>query len=325
MRQQKRQLIWFGLICSWLWPALPVAAASPNFKVQPEIATTQLSPQANYYHVLLANGQSQKLKFRILNLTRGTRHYRVAVNRATTSASGILSYSQHAPAKPESLSIDIEKLAPKPQTVTVAPQSAKTVTLTLKAPSTAFPGILLGGIEVTDRDDISTAKVAYVTAIKAQATPTLPAIAPRLQLNNAYAQAAETGVQVYAKFENPQPAIQAQTAITARLFRSGHKRAVLTKKMAAVTLAPNSHFTLPVNVAPKRLAAGNYRIAVTAVAADHTTWHFTKSVRISSAMLKDAKPTTPAVAPSFPLWAGIGLGGLALVLAGGSYYLWRRR
>lgn len=297
----------------WLGGVQPVLAASPNFTVKTELPSNQLDPNVHYFDLLVQPGSTQDLTLLLQNTDTGSHRFRISPNRATTSAAGQIDYSQHAASSPAGLAVDIETLLSKPKTVTVAPRSTKRVHVQLQVPKTAWSGILLGGIRIEKLDHTTgetqagvgiTNQVSVTVAVQLQATKTLPALTPQLQFHGVKTKLTTAGALVFAKLENPLPAIMHDITVTAAITQAGHSKARLKTTQSALNLAPNSTFALALNTTAKALPAGKYHLDLTATNGQQH-WTFGHDFTIQKAPLEAAKQANqPAVTKhqSLPAW-----------------------
>lgn len=308
---KKLTLLFLTAIAALLWlPTHAVHAAAPGFAVQNIQSANQIDKNASYYQLLATPNGTGSVSVKISNYTNGTHRYKVAINRATTNANGEVDYTQAKSKVPANSQPNIAQLFTKPKTVSIAPRSVKTVTMTYKLPAKPIVGIVLGGVNVTCLDaDTSTtsglsSQVAYVTAVQLQPGKTVPHFTPDLKLKNASVTAASNGVQVFANVINPLPVIQSKMTMTAKLIPQGKKKAVLKRTIDAARLAPNSIMPFALNMTPKDLAAGDYKVVVDAHLPNNAGhWHFTDTVHITQAVVKstDTKQPTHKLT-DLPLW-----------------------
>ncbi len=287
-----------------------VHADSPNFGVAAVLPSNQINRERHYYDLVVAPGSTQTLTLAIQNTDTGTQRFKVSTNRATTSATGTIDYGQHAPAKPKTLGVDIETLLPKAKTYSLAPHTTKQIHLKLTAPKSAWTGVLLGGIRVEKLTGTKvagsalTVRAAETIPLQLRATKTLPPLTPKLTFSGISVHPSANGTQIGVRLTNAVPAITTGVNVHASVYRAHVKKASLQKDANDLKFAPNSEMTLPLSAEPSTLAAGKYRLAVTATKGDQH-WHWRKSFTIKSAVTKTKQTATKtAPARATPLWVG---------------------
>ncbi|WP_125708314.1 DUF916 domain-containing protein [Lacticaseibacillus porcinae] len=309
-----------------------VHADSVTFQVSPEFPSNQINKKLNYYNLLVAPGATQKISFLIINSDSGSHKYHVSVNRAGTSSDGDTSYNLHGVKPTQSLKVNIESLFPKPRNYTVDPHSTRRIKLTLKAPSEAWAGVLSGGIRVQQVDSNAnantnvgvTAQPAYTYGIQLQATPTIPNYTPALQFNGPKVSTNTSGSTVAALLENPNPVLQSNLFVSAKVLRKG--KTVLSQDMAGIKLSPNAQMAYPLTPTPKALKAGTYQLVVDAHNGDQK-WHFEDKFTIVQPVMKTKANTTTdkAVMHHFPAWLVVILIIIAFALGWLIWYLRRKQ
>ncbi|WP_461225548.1 DUF916 and DUF3324 domain-containing protein [Lacticaseibacillus suihuaensis] len=306
-----------------LWPVATAKAAT--FAVAPVFPSNQIDRASGYLDLRVTPGSEQTLHIKVQNQTAASHRYQVAVNRAATSATGVIDYTRHDLPAAKSLAVNIETLLPAVHTVTVAPHKVATVALRLTVPQTPFTGILLGGIRVQQADGADAGQVAYVIGLQLRQTKSLPAA--KLRLNQVAATASGSGVTVAAKLENTAATIVNDLSVKAAVTRVGATKVVLHRQASGLRMAPNSVFAFPVVLTPTTLAAGRYEAAITAKAGAKT-WHFTRQFSVKAAVTQAATSSTqPATHRGIPLAPWL-VAGLIIVLAGlalGVFYLLSNR
>lgn len=305
-----------------------VHADSVTFQVSPEFPSNQINKKLNYYNLLVAPGSTQKISFLIINSDSGSHKYHVSVNRAGTSSDGDTSYNLHGVKPTQSLKVNIESLFPKPRNYTVDPHSTRRINLTLKAPSEAWDGILLGGLRVQQVDnninnqaDVGLkSQAAYTVGIQLQASATLPADTPALRSNGTKVATNASGTMVSALLENPDPYLQTGLFVSARVYHKNTK--VLSQDMAGIKLAPNAQMAFHLTKSPKDLKAGRYHLVVDAHNGDQQ-WHFEDWFTVTKPVIKTKQPSAEThPLNKFPQWLVAILIAIVLALV---WWIWKLR
>lgn len=325
----KRLLLLATVIAGVTGSGQAVHAAGVNFQVAPEIPKNQINKQLEYYDLLVAPGSTQNISFLIQNTDSGSHKFAVSVNRAGTSADGNTSYSQHGVKPTKSLKVNIESLFPKPHTYTVDPHSTRRINLKLKAPQTAWSGILLGAINIQKVDQAAgangkvgiTSIPGYAIGIQLQATKTLATYTPQLQFNGANVKTNASGSQITALLENPAPILQTGLHVSAQVFHKDKK--VLTNEIAGIKLAPNAQMAFPLTKADTALKSGTYHLVVNAKNGKQQ-WHFEDTFTIVNPVMKTktTKAVKAAKTNPFPAWLVALLIAIASALG---WYVWYLR
>lgn len=323
----KRLLLLATIIAGVAGGGHTVHAGNVTFQVSPEFPSNQINKKLDYYNLLVAPGSTEKISFLILNSDSGSHKYHVSVNRAGTSSDGDTSYNLHGVKPTTSLKVNIESLFPKPHTYTVAPHSTRRISLALKAPTTAWSGILLGGLRVQQVDNSagSSADVgvnsqpAYTIGLQLQATKMLPVYTPALQFNGPRVSTKASGTTISALLENPDPILQTGLFVSARAVRNG--KTVLTQDMAGIKLAPNAQMAFPLAKTPKTLKSGKYQLVIDAHNGEQK-WHFADDFHVVQPVMK-TKTTSTKIQNhqhQFPAWLVAVLIAIASALG---WFIWQ--
>lgn len=329
----KRLMLLAAVIAGVAGSGQVVHAASVNFRVAPEIPKNQITKNLGYFDLLVTPGSTQALAIRIQNTASGSHRYLVQTNRAGTGQDGNTNYSEHGQTPTKSLAVNIESLMPKPHTYTVDPHTTRTIKLRLTAPKTAWAGILLGGIDVTQIDygankasgAATSTRPAYTIGLQIQATKQLQAYTPQLQFNGPKIKTTSSGTTVSALIENTAPVLQTGLRVSAKVTAAASNKTVLTKTISSIKMAPNSEMAFPLAQTPANLKPGKYHLTLKAKNGDQS-WHFADEFTVDQTVMK-TKTTAKQVVKSSPLppWVS----GILVVIASGLiysiWYLLRRR
>ncbi|WP_390406465.1 DUF916 and DUF3324 domain-containing protein [Lacticaseibacillus jixiensis] len=304
-----------------------VQAAATDFAVAPQLPANQIDHSVHYYSLLVQPGSQQDLTLLVQNGAATAARFKVSPNRATTGSDGDIDYTQHTPAKPEGLPLDIETLLPKPKVYTIPARTTKTLHLPLKAPKTAFEGILLGAIRVEklSNDPTKQTNIAYTIGVQLQSSQQLPASSPKLGFDGVKLTYTTTGAHVAATIDNPASMIQSGLTVQTHIYRRKTHHLIAHHQQAGIRMAPNSQMFVTADNA-KALVPGDYQLVVNANNGA-TQWHFTRNFSIKSNLLKSTAAKDPATPNSqaLPAWLTVMLLVIALLLAAIVWSLVRKR
>lgn len=274
-------------------------AANLNYTVSADRPDNQTSSNVSYFDLNVKPGDKQKLTFHIKN-TDSTQHkYLVSINRAGTNVNGVIDYSKHGTKADPSVQADIEKMVPKPKTVTVPANTNKAESFELNVPKKEFKGIVLGGIQIklldSNNNKTSTKKgvtinneYAYVIGLQLQESS--EKCKPNINLK--YAKTKQINYQNYivANLQNDQPTIINKINANAKVTKEGSSTTVYKLEKDGLDMAPNSNFDLPVSTDNTPLKPGHYTLHLK-LATSNKNWNFTKNFVISSTKAKQMNKT----------------------------------
>lgn len=256
-----------------------------DFSVKAVLPENQLTSEVDYFHLLMKPSDSQDIEIQLTNHQKKKQRYQIAVNVATTSSSGHLSYSEPNKVLDKSLTYAITKLVDIPQkNVSVDGGKTKTIRLTVKTPTKPFKGILLGGITVSKQPDDKKTKdqgfsvknaLSYTIGLLLSEEEDSPIYGESaLVLNSLKMKSRNEQVIVEANIQNPKPEIVKEVTVSGRIKKNG--QTLVKKEQEMVKFAPNSTFSfeLPVNSEGKA-EAGTYWFEGVAKT-DTRSWKFAK-------------------------------------------------
>lgn len=133
-------------------------ASEFNYSVTPLPSEYQIDKEKTYFDLLLAPNQTTELKVKLKNDTEKEVKGKIAINNAITNSNVIIDYGENTIKKDQSLLYDLSELVDYPSSVVLKPKSKQIVTFQVKMPSTAFDGVIAGGITFEEEAEETTSK-----------------------------------------------------------------------------------------------------------------------------------------------------------------------
>ncbi|WP_369404116.1 DUF3324 domain-containing protein [Secundilactobacillus oryzae] len=168
--------------------------------------------------------------------------------------------------------------------MTIAAGKTRQVSFKLQMPDQAFRGQVMGGLQVVRESDQESGSITdrYSVAVPVVIRQTKNQLKGQVNLVKA-SYRLENGVGVInLKTQNTAPWVLPSVQVTGNVIRRSDNEVVTTLKKREMALAPNSQFSLPVQV-KKALAAGDYTLHYTAQAsATNQVWHFNKDFTVKA-------------------------------------------
>lgn len=287
---------------------------------------------ASYFKLAVRPHQHRRLRLKIANQGKTAQRYDVVARIATTNSNGIVDYSRNNRAK--MLPAQATALfAPQAQTVRVPAQATRTVTVELTVPAHAFKGVMLAGLTVREHTTATAlkatkgtgvvARAEYVVALEFYTHRPINLGSPDLTVHRAQYQLAQAYPQVALAMVNRTPALVSQGRLHATLTTAAGKK-VRHFQRNDLLFAPQSQFTLGLDLGSQALAAGQYTLTGTLKTRGGFTYPFTLPLTVTRQNVRQVTRhgVVKASARTFNwLWAVVGgLSGLVLVLA---LVIWR--
>ena len=296
-------------------------ASQINYSISPELPDNQVAQNIGYYDLKVDPNQKQTIKFKINNYDTTDHTYMVSVNRATTDFNGIIDYSAHGVTPGNDLRYNIEDLVTYPHEVSVSAKSSKEVSINLNAPKGNFDGVLLGGIFVEENNQVSQAKATkgislrnrYSYVLGLQLQQNTDPVRPDLKFVSAYQNDVNGQIAVNAVLDNDVPTLERKVSVDARVTPANSKKVVLKLSKQNMTFAPDSKFSLPIDVnnttgpnKNKRLKPGKYTVYVKVLANDRkNSWNLKRDFTITARQANKINHKTPN--RSMDVWIILGL------------------
>ncbi|EPI04318.1 hypothetical protein D920_00248, partial [Enterococcus faecalis 13-SD-W-01] len=307
----------------------PLAAYADSnesaYSVNANIPDFQVNKNLSYFDLQLQPNEQKEISVHLVNNGKDKAVYHVDVNNAATNSNGVIDYGQVDLKKDPSAKYVLNQLVtPKNQEIELKSGEARDVKFQVKMPKSSFDGIVLGGIHVSKKDDISektegTAirnKYAYVIGVKLQnntdpITPELKLISAKPGLQNSY-------TTVFANIQNPTPTIISKVKFDAKITEKGSEKVLYETQKENLSIAPNTNFDFPINLNKDKIAAGDYTVIIDAKEVGTSNmWHMSTDFVIEAENAKKINHeavTDEKGIPYLPVIIAIGIFLLLIIL-----------
>lgn len=264
-----------------------VHADSANFSVTPKIGENQVGQNLGYFNLLLKPKQTQNVEFTLNNNSNQTIKVKTSFGTAFTSQSGNVGYTPDLVKPDPSLKINLKDYVKLPQTLTIKPKSATTVTATVTMPDENIKGVIAGGFNFEDASTSEstqkssgvsiTNRYRYVIGLVLQNDTAK--VDPTLNLGKVGPDQVNGRNVITANLTNSAPAYLMQMNTSATVTKLDDKSVNYSYNNAAMEMAPNSNFnlTIPVSIqgvlngkASEPLKPGKYHIKMTVYGSQDT-------------------------------------------------------
>lgn len=275
-----------------LLPTTGVQAAKTNLIVTPVYTDNQIGGKSGYFNTYVAPGETQSYTFLVSNQEDNKRTVYMSLNTAYTNQNGNAVFDSTKIPADKSLKYDMGKdlaVGNRVQRVHVKANETGTVTFQVKAPSTPFSGVIMGGVTVSTsgkngvQGDGTVLKnnYGYAIPIFMRNQQTLN-VSPKLTLGTVKPGVRNKNPHVLVQTKNEQPAYLTTSTITAKVYRKGESKVLKKSTTNNATMAPNSNFQYGIDWGENRLEAGDYKLDYTVSQGKLKTWHFVKNFTISN-------------------------------------------
>ncbi len=287
MKNKKNILVSLVSLSVLMITTQTVHADSANFSVTPKIGENQVGQNLGYFNLLLKPKQTQNVEFTLNNNSNQTIKVKTSFGTAFTSQSGNVGYTPDLVKPDPSLKINLKDYVKLPQTLTIKPKSATTVTATVTMPDENIKGVIAGGFNFEDASTSEstqkssgvsiTNRYRYVIGLVLQNDTAK--VDPTLNLGKVGPDQVNGRNVITANLTNSAPAYLMQMNTSATVTKLDDKSVNYSYNNAAMEMAPNSNFnlTIPVSIqgvlngkASEPLKPGKYHIKMTVYGSQDT-------------------------------------------------------
>lgn len=280
MKNKKNILVSLVSLSVLMIATQTVHADSANFSVTPKIGENQVGQNLGYFNLLLKPKQTQNVEFTLNNNSNQTIKVKTSFGTAFTSQSGNVGYTPDLVKPDPSLKINLKDYVKLPQTLTIKPKSATTVTATVTMPDENIKGVIAGGFNFEDASTSEstrkssgvsiTNRYRYVIGLVLQNDTAK--VDPTLNLGKVGPDQVNGRNVITANLTNSAPAYLMQMNTSATVTKLDDKSVNYSYNNAAMEMAPNSNFnlTIPVSIqgvlngkTSEPLKPGKYHIKMT--------------------------------------------------------------
>ncbi|MGG2024864.1 DUF916 and DUF3324 domain-containing protein [Gottfriedia sp. S16(2024)] len=305
------------------------SAAEMNFAISAVIPSNQIDQSKTYFELRMKPGQKQILEVQIKNDTDKNIVVEAKANSVITNSSGIADYSISNPKVDDTLEIPFTNIAKVKKETKIPAKSEATVEITIEMPKQQFDGVILGGLNFSEKEDVEEAnkkndnlqinnKYAYVIGVVLRETDKV--IKPDLKLNGIQPKIVNARNVVTANIQNIKPAMLKNLSVDAKVFTEQGKKILHETKKENLRMAPNSNFDYAMDWGDRALESGNYRLEMKATDGEKS-WKWTRIFTIKDKSAEEFK--TSDLEKDRKMWYLIG-GTLSLLLVILMFILSRR-
>lgn len=282
------------LIGIFFIPAM-VFADSMDFSVVAKIPENQTDKTKTYFDLRMKPGQEQTIEVEVGNNTDDKVTIDVSANTAVTNNNGVADYSQNSIDEfDESLKTPFSEIAQvEDPEITLEAKEKKVVKVRIKMPSDEYNGLILGGLNFTQKDEEEEEssggvqiknKFAYVIGVSLRENDTF--VESNLELKDVQPNQVNYRNVVEATIQNSEAAPVKDLIVHAKVYTEKGNDILHETKKEGMKMVPNSNFNFPISWDNKEFKPGTYRLEVDAEA-DGTAYHWSKFFTINSDQSKE--------------------------------------
>lgn len=301
-----------------------VLAENTDFTVSPVAPPTQLQNSDGYFNVYLKPGATETLNLQVQNKANKKRTMILEFNSGYTNENGNAVFDKRKIPADATLKYDMRKdMAVGSTRMRVSMKAKQTgyVAVKVKAPSTAFNGVIYGGLTATVYD--GNAKLQgdgtllkndyrYAIPIFVRNVQDIANVQPEVKLGTIKPGIRNGKTAVLVSTKNTHAAYMNKFSVNAKVTRKGQSKVLHKSKTERMTIAPNSNFEYAIDWGGKQLESGTYHLSWRGSMAGAKSWHYERDFTITNAQA--AKYNKLAGFKPNYLWLWILIGVLVVIL-----------
>lgn len=291
-----------------------VQATAPGFNVQAILPESQVNKDVSYFDLQLEPNQQERLEIEISNNSDEPVEVEVSANSATTNMNGVIDYGMSNQPADESLVIPFSDIATVEESnISLASQETKTIAILVQMPDTAFEGIVLGGITVSEKrnDDEQENQVmnlfSYSLAVViSQSTTDLDSL---VNLKGVQVEQRNRRNVIVASIQNPIAKILNDVSVEAKVYKGNQSDPMYHAARSDMRMAPNSTLDFGISTNDQRLQPGKYKL-VLVVSSEEESWEFEQEFEITGETARELNQTAVNLATDntvLYLWIALGI------------------
>ena len=255
------------MVTSILGFSFSVSANEVGFSVEPVLPNNQIDAQSGYFHLLMKQGDSQKLQVKLKNTKDQEVELTSWVASAKTNVNGVVDYSDNKSEVDDSLQHDLSQLVEIEKDIVLPPNSEKIIDVTVRMPKARVEGIIAGGLtfeekKASETENISSQtgiknKFSYVIALLIQQEKEIT-IEPELSVGKVAPTQLNTKSAISAEIRNVSSVFLNNMSIAVKVTDKDSKEVIFEEDKTNLQMAPNTTMSLPLFLNGKKLEPGEY-------------------------------------------------------------------
>ena len=296
-----------------------------TFDVQIKLPESQRDKELMYYDLLLEPKAEEKLAVMVSNKSEQPINLQLSFNRAVTNMTGVVEYSGANEEATPSAPYAIEELVTlSDETLSLAPNEQKEITLTVQMPSESFDGILAGGLYVQQtgseefQGNVQNLLAREVAVLLRNKETDIP---PAVRIEEAHLEEINRRNVIIVAVENTAANYLSKATLAYEVFHDGQATAIKGEK--EIQLAPNALMNYALPLDGNELQSGENEIKTTLKAADQQ-WQGEPTFQVESQEAQERNEQDFSIEETAsPILLYLSIGGvLCLIIA---YLIWHNR
>lgn len=310
-----------------------VEASEFNFNVGTELPENQVDSKVTYFDLKVSPGQKQTIYIKVTNSSNKKITVLSKINEAKTNKNGSIQYDTNSIKTDKLLKKNIVDYVDVQKSIEVPANDSVRLPIKLTIPKQGFDGILLGGIELKQKEtkeadsesssDNNTGfknQYAYIIGLRLREND--KKIVPELKLNEINIKQDNSRNVVTANIQNTQPTTVKNITVDAVVYYNNKE--IRTHKQEKIQMAPISNFDFTIPLDEFDLKDGEYRVELEVSTSDKK-WKFSDSTSINNKIAKKYNSSDVSKKSENYTWIYIVVGGILIISSAGYLYYRKKR
>ncbi len=264
---KKLLLLGIVIIITVLGFGSKVNANEVGFSVEPVLPKNQIDAQSGYFHLLMQQGDSQKIQVKLKNTKDEEVELTAWVSNAKTNVNGVVDYSDNKSEVDVSLQHDLSKLVEIDKEIVLPPKSEKIMEIDVQMPDVRLDGLIAGGLTFEEKKAGETSQVSNQTGIKNKFSYVIALLIqqeaeilqePELAIGDVRPKQLNAKSTISAEIRNVSSVFLNDMSIKVKVTDKKTKKVVFKHDKEQLQMAPNTTMDFPVFLNGEKLEAGDY-------------------------------------------------------------------
>ena len=292
----------------------------------------QLDETVSYFYLKENPGEKDQINVKLTNDSSEEKTLEVKITNANTNSNGLIDYTGQLKDH-SSLKNPLTSMAKaSQQEVKVPANSSVETAIDIQMPEQTLPGVIIGGITVSEKQDDTEEKkqlsvgnvYTYTIGLVLTNESTVePKKNVSVELDHVGAVLFDGRKMVQANILNPNPYMFTEATVKGKIYEKGSAKVLKEQETRNISIAPYSVYPFQFDWAKEDLKAGKYVFRGT-VEASGQTWSFDQEFEISAEKAKEINKES-VFKIYIPNWLTFGSYGLSALSVLGTFYLVLRK
>ncbi|WP_207695806.1 hypothetical protein DOK67_0001480 [Enterococcus sp. DIV0212c] len=251
----------------------------------------QKNKKLGYFDLQMKPGQEQNVSLKLYNSLSKELTVEVRLNTAKTNSIGKVEYGPNELKEDASLTNEFINIVKGPKKVVIPSKGSSQVDLVISLPKDTSQGLIAGGIQLQpvvdskkkdqSKKDVVVNEFAFLIGMLLRVGD-IDSIKPELKLNKTYIAFKESKSHFFVNMSNIRPVYVEGMEVAIQVRKANKQKALFEYQKKGMRMAPNSMIDLPVDLADKRMIAGDYSAQINVTSKNGGKWSWTEDFKVNA-------------------------------------------